>query len=307
MYHVIAYYKFYSIAAPEGFCAEQKELCRSLTLKGRIYIAQEGVNGTAAGTAENIEKYKKHLCSLPGFENIEFKTHQHPVIPFDRLIVKTRPEIVSLKSSLKLNPQEETGRFLNPQQWRTMLESSEDFLLLDVRNDYETRIGHFENAVCPPLANFFDFPQWLKRNPMDKNKKILMYCTGGIRCEKFSALLKKKGFSDVNQLQGGILHYAQKQGGAHFKGKCFVFDDRMSAAVNPSQTEPISRCDISGVPCDTYINCANMVCNKLFLCSREAAIEMDGCCSAACQQAATRRPFHADQLYTPFRRKCRVF
>lgn len=303
MYDVIAYYKFYPIADPIKFCAEHKKLCRSLELKGRVYVAQEGINGTLAGTPEHIRRYKEYFHALAGFEDTPFKVHQHDTIPFDRLIVKARPEIVSLKTSIPLDPRAETGNFLDPAAWRRMLESKEDFVLLDVRNEYESRIGHFAGAVLPPLKNFFDFPQWLEKVPLDKNKKILMYCTGGIRCEKFSVLMKKKGFKDVNQLEGGILHYAQEEQGAHFAGKCFVFDDRLTVAVDPSRTEPISRCEISGVPCDRYINCANMVCNKLFICSPEAALHLDGCCSESCRQAPGRRPFEADKMHTPFRRR----
>src|SRR3989338_391987 len=307
MFQVIAYYKFTPILDPEKFCDAHKGLCQSLTLKGRVYIAAEGINGTVAGSAENISVYKDRLLATAGFSETQFKTHSCQDIPFDRLIVKTRPEIVSLKAPIPLNPQEETATFLSPAEWRKMLESDADFVLRDVRNECETRIGHFEKAVLPPLDNFFDFPKWLDKNPLNKDKKVLMYCTGGIRCEKFSALMKKKGFTDVNQLQGGILNYTEQEGGAHFKGKCFVFDDRMSVPVDPSQTEPISRCEISGVPCDTYINCANMVCNKLFLCSREAAIAMQGCCSEACRQTPTRRPLQIDKLYIPFRRWYKYF
>ncbi len=304
MYHVIAYYQFCAISNPDGFCNEHKELCRSLELKGRIYIAEEGINGTVAGTPEDIIHYQNRLRRQPGFENTEFKIHTCDFIPFERLIVKVRPEIVTLKVPIEMDPLKEKAEYLTPAQWRQMLESDEDFILLDVRNEYEGRLGHFEGAVIPPLKNFFGFPQWLDTNPLDKNKKILMYCTGGIRCEKLSVLMKHKGFKDVYQLQGGILNYAEKEGGKHFKGRCFVFDDRMSVPVNAEDSDqPIGRCAISGVPCDTYINCANMECHTLFLCSREAAVQMQGCCSDECKKAPTRRPFDVDRFTIPFRRR----
>ena len=129
-----------------------------------------------------------------------------------------------------------------------------------------------------------------------------MYCTGGIRCEKFSAFMKAEGFKNIFQLHGGIINYAQKEDGAHFKGKCFVFDDRLAVAVNPKEPDPISRCEISGVPCDTYINCANPTCNRLFLCAREAAIQMEGCCSQTCKDNPHRRPFKVESIYTPYRK-----
>ena len=159
MPQVIAYYKFTSISDPEKFCVEHKELCRSLDLKGRVYVAAEGINGTVAGSAENISAYKNRLLATAGFSGTQFKTHACHEIPFDRLIVKTRPEVVSLRAPAKLDVPEKTAAFLSTREWRKTLESEKDFVLLDVRNDYESAIGHFENAVLPPLENFFDFPQ----------------------------------------------------------------------------------------------------------------------------------------------------
>ncbi|HKK45451.1 MAG TPA: hypothetical protein VJ964_08010, partial [Balneolaceae bacterium] len=129
-----------------------------------------------------------------------------------------------------------------------------------------------------------------------------MYCTGGIRCEKFSVLMKEKGWHDVNQLHGGILRYSKEEGGEHFKGKCFVFDDRLVVPVNEDDMEPIASCEITGKPADTYINCANMECNKLFVCSEEGARMMDGCCSKECRQSEYKRPFDPENAFRPFRK-----
>ena len=114
--------------------------------------------------------------------------------------------------------------------------------------------------------------------------------------------MKERGYQNLYQLKGGILNYAKEERGVHFEGKCFVFDDRLAVAVDPQQTQPISRCEISGVPCDTYLNCANMTCNKLFLCSKEAAIEMEGCCSEPCKNSQTKRPLDAAHAHQPFRK-----
>ena len=302
MYQVVSYYKFHSIPYPEKFCLEHKKQCRSLNLLGRIYVAGEGINGSVAGRPSDVVQYKKYLSGLEGFADVLFKEEWSNSIPFDRLKIKTRPELVTLKSSIKIDPAKNGGQHLTPQQWRQTLESLKDFVLIDVRNNYESAIGHFPGAILPDIENFYDFPAWLEKVDIDKNKKVLMYCTGGIRCEKFSVLMRQQGFTDVNQLQGGILHYAQKENGAHFKGKCFVFDDRLSVPVEPNQTEPVGRCFISGVPCDTYINCANLSCNELFICSQEAAIEMEGCCSEECRKSPWRKPFNAKQVYEPTRR-----
>ena len=302
MYQVISYYQFHPIINPQQFCLEHKRKCRDLNLFGRIYVASEGINGSAAGRASDIETYKQYLSGLPDFEKIQFKEDCCDYIPFDRLKVKVRSELVTLKSSVKTDPSIDAAPHLSPGQWREMLESGEDFVLLDVRNNYESAIGHFDGAIRPDIENFFDFPAWLAQSGLDKNKKVLMYCTGGIRCEKFSALMRKQGFEDVNQLQGGILNYAKEENGKHFKGKCFVFDDRLTVPVEVEQKEPVGQCFISGVPCDTYINCANLSCNELFICSQEAAIRMEGCCSEACRTSPWKKPFNPDDIYQPTRR-----
>jgi UPF0176 protein len=310
MYKVILYYKFVSLDANrlEIFCRTHRSKCKELGLLGRVFVAGEGINGTLAGAPGNIEAYKNYLRAIPGFETTDFKEDLCEDIPFERLSVRIRPEIVALKPAKPVAIQKIDGQgYLEPHQWRQALESSDDFVLMDVRNNYESRIGRFKGAITPDVENFFDFPQWLEAARLDKDKKVLMYCTGGIRCEKFSAYMKENGFKNVFQLHGGIINYAQKEGGKHFEGKCFVFDDRMAVPVNPADSGPISRCAISGVPCDTYINCANMECNKLFLCSREAALGMEGCCSEECRKTPRRRPLNIENLYKPFRRWYKYF
>lgn len=302
MNEVILYYNFSRIDDPETFVDQHKQRCRELGLLGRVYISKEGINGTLGGPVSQIDEYKKYLRSIEGLEDTEFKEDASETIPFAKLIVKQRPEIVTLKVDDELNPQQEGGRYLSPREWRQIIENEEDLQIIDVRNDYESRIGHFEGAITPQEKNFYDFPKWLEEADLDKNKKTLMYCTGGIRCEKFSILMQKHGFKDVNQLHGGILNYAKEEGGKYFRGKCFVFDDRLVVPVNPEDEEPIAHCEITGEPCDMYINCANMECNKLFICSPEGARQMEGCCCEECRQSEYKRPFDAEQAYAPFRK-----
>lgn len=300
MYQVILYYNFEPIENPDVFCKAHKTFCKEIGLKGRIYISEEGINGTAGGTKEQIEKYKNYVWSLPGFDDTEFKQEESDYIPFAKLICKTRDEIVALHVD-DVNP-ENGGNYLAPDEWRKVMESQEDYVMIDVRNNYESKIGHFKGALTPDVENFYDFPKWLKQANIPKDKKVLMYCTGGIRCEKFSVLMKEEGWDDVNQLHGGILKYAQQEGGKHFEGKCFVFDDRLVVPVNPNDLEPIARCEITGKPADTYINCANMECNKLFVCSEEGAHQMEGCCSEECRQSEYKRPFDPENAFKPFRK-----
>ncbi len=300
MIEVILYYKFHKIDDPEQFCADHKKRMLEMGVKGRVYIGEEGINGTLAGTPEQMEEYKNYLRSIPGFEETEFKIDEADVIPFPKLICKVRKEIVSIHLD-GLDP-EEGGHYMEPSEWKQMLESDEDYLLIDVRNNYESKVGHFEGALRPDVENFYEFPEWLDRAGLPKEKKVLMYCTGGIRCEKFSVLMKKKGWKDVNQLHGGILRYAQEEGGEHYKGKCFVFDDRLVVPVNKENLEPIARCEITGKPADSYINCSNMECNKLFICSEEGAEMLEGCCSEECRRSEFKRPFDSDNAFRPFRK-----
>lgn len=302
IYEVILYYNFAPIHDAEEFCKNHKEFLNDLGVKGRVYISEEGINGTLAGTPEQIQLYKVFLLSLDGFENTGFKTDEHDTIPFAKLVCKVRKEIVAIHED-GLNPKY-GGNYLSPKEWREVFEKEDDFVVIDVRNNYESEIGHFEGAIRPDVENFYDFPEWLgeAEKEIPKDKKVLMYCTGGIRCEKFSVLMKKKGWEDVNQLHGGILKYGKEEGGKYFKGKCFVFDDRLVVPVNKESLEPVARCEITGKPADSYINCANMECNKLFVCSEEGAEIMEGCCSEECKKSEYKRPFDAENVFRPFRK-----
>lgn len=298
---VLLYYHFTPLADVPSFIEAHRALCRSLNLLGRVYVSEEGINGTVAGTIDACDRYKAAVRSHPGLEGTEFKEDLTDRVPFTKLIVKYRPEIVALHVDEPLDPKD-GGHHLSPQEWREALETETDAVIIDVRNNYESKIGHFEGAILPDLENFYDFPHWVDTAGIPKDKKILMYCTGGIRCEKFSVLMKKKGYADVNQLHGGILTYAKEEGGAYFKGKCFVFDDRLAVPVNPADPDPVSRCELSGRPADTYLNCANMDCNRLFICHEDAADTYKGCCCEACMNAPRVRPFDKAKAFTPFRK-----
>jgi len=299
LYNIILYYNFQPIRDTDAFCRKHKQICLELGLLGRIYIAHEGINGTLGGPEEGIAAYKKFLRSVPGYGNTEFKEDASDYLPFRKLVVKVRPEIVTLKADESVDLTKERGRRIKPDEWRKILESDEDYVLIDTRNRYEWAIGHFEGALLPDVDNFYDFPEWIKQMDIDRNKKVLIYCTGGIRCEKFSVLMEKKGYRNVFQLHGGIINYGKKEGGAHFRGRCFVFDDRLSVPVNKGDDTPISLCKITGEPCDTYINCANPDCNKLFLCTEKGAKMMEGCCSEACMRSDRKRPLDENNVFAP--------
>ncbi|MFT5169647.1 MAG: UPF0176 protein [Candidatus Omnitrophota bacterium] len=302
MYEVILYYKFAEIDDTNKFMLTHKRKCVELGLLGRIYLSVQGVNGTVSGTPKQIKAYKSYVTSLEGFEDTEFKQDQCDEVPFKKLIVRVREEIVALKGSIKVDPGKKPGKYLAPHQWKEVLDSEEEITLLDVRNEYESDIGHFEGAICPEAENFFDFEKWLDEQKLSKDKKVLMYCTGGIRCEVFSVFMENKGYKDVNQLHGGIIKYSQEVGDDHYKGKCFVFDDRLTVPIEKNQKEPLTRCVITDVPCDKYLNCYNPECNKLFICSEEGAKKHEGCCCAKCMKYERRRPFDPTNIYGPTRK-----
>ncbi len=310
MYQVLLYYQFYKEKNPQAFRDEHQNFCESLGLKGRVYVANEGINGTVSGPVAACEKYQSYLRSRPGLENISFKTDACLDNVFEKMKTKVRPYILNMGFAPEddVDPSVRTGKHLSPEAWRNVLENEKDFVLLDIRNNYESKIGHFAGAVCPDLAGFTEFKDWvpeLKQKYQDK--KILMYCTGGIRCEKYSSLLLKEGFADVNQLYGGILNYAKEEGGKHFLGKCFVFDDRLVTDVDPQNQDVLAQCERCGRPEYRYVNCANMTCNRLFLICDDCARTHDASCSDACYASAEKRPFDAKNFRVPFRSKGKVF
>jgi len=266
---VILFYKYVSIAEPIAFATEQRNLCTRLSLKGRILIAEEGINGTLAGTAEAINDYICELRSDARFADVAFKTSRGDAATFPKLVVKVRREIVALNAA-GIQPEQQNQ--LEPAEWKRMMEEDPKVVLLDVRNRFEAEAGRFENAVVCDIAHFRELPDYVPRLEHLKNKTVLMYCTGGIRCEKASALLRSRGFSNVYQLHGGIANYQEQFGNAHWQGECFVFDQRMTVKVEDGLV-PIGRCAHTDRPTTRFVNCLHDPCHRLFLLSEEAEEE----------------------------------
>jgi len=266
---VILFYKYVSIAEPIAFATEQRNLCTRLSLKGRILIAEEGINGTLAGTAEAINDYICELRSDARFADVAFKTSRGDAGTFPKLVVKVRREIVALNAA-GIQPEQQNQ--LEPAEWKRMMEEDPNAVLLDVRNRFEAEAGRFENAVVCDIAHFRELPHYVPRLEHLKNKTVLMYCTGGIRCEKASALLRSRGFSNVYQLHGGIANYQEQFGNAHWQGECFVFDQRMTVKVEDGLV-PIGRCAHTDRPTTRFVNCLHDPCHRLFLLSEEAEEE----------------------------------
>jgi UPF0176 protein len=302
---VLAYYCFTQIEEPGLEVKKHQDFFSTRDVKARIYISSEGINGQMSAGRKAAEEYMNWLRSDPRFKEIDFKIHLHHEHVFPRCTVKEREQIVALDRSV--DPKK-GGQHLPPAIWRRMLaERDADTLLLDVRNDYEWELGHFEGAELPRLNTFREFPAYAQelREKRDPEKiKVMMYCTGGIRCELYSAFLKEVGFAQVYQLQGGIIRYGLEEGSAGWLGKLFVFDDRLSISISPEADSPtISNCRHCGSLSQHYHNCANMDCNELFLSCLCCAKEYRGCCSADCMTAPRLRPYIQSESPKPFRRQ----
>ena len=235
----IAGYKFKPLDELDVLISKFQNKCDVLDLRGSVYLSPNGINFSLAGSEEAIEQYLIFMEEDARFIDIPLKKTYSATQPFRRMKVRLKKEIISLGRE-DINPREITGEYISPQELYAMYENNEDVIVLDTRNEYETRVGLFENAIDLQLDTFRDFPQAIEELPEEyKEKQIVMYCTGGIRCEKASAVMMKAGFSDVKQLEGGVLDYFKETGGAYWNGDCFVFDERVALDKELKETEYI--------------------------------------------------------------------
>jgi len=284
-YRVLLYYKYVHIDNPEEFTKQHLKFCKDLGLKGRILIAEEGINGTVSGTIEQTDIYMNTMKQDPRFSDMVFKIDEHDGHAFKKMHVRHRPELVTLRLEDDVNPNETTGKYLSPKEFYEEMQK-ENTIVIDARNDYEYDLGHFRGAIRPDIKSFRELPQWIRENKhLLEGKRILTYCTGGIRCEKFSGWLLKEGFSDVGQLHGGIVTYGKdpEVQGELWDGKCYVFDERIAVPINRKEHVIVGRDYFTGEPCERYVNCANPECNKQILCSEENEHKYLRGCSHECR------------------------
>jgi UPF0176 protein len=304
-YRVLLYYKYVPIDGHEAFASGHLAFCRSLELKGRILIASEGINGTLSGTVEQTDAYIAAMRDDPRFADMVFKIDEADRHVFRKLKVKARHEIVTLGLEDDIDPNSTTGRYLAPEEFHRALQQ-EGAIVIDARNYYEYDLGHFRNAIRPEVKTFKEFPQWVRENlSAHKDRPILTYCTGGIRCEKFSGFLLKEGFTNVSQLHGGIVTYGKDERvkGELFDGRCYVFDERVSVPVNRTEQEMIvSRCRHCDAPSDRYVNCANLDCDMQYFCCEECEPSHRRSCSKECQEAS-RHEYDLRGEYSYYRKK----
>lgn len=285
----VSFYRYVIIDNPQELRDSLFEQWNALKILGRIYVAKEGINAQMSVPEENWEIFKYNLHQNPLFAGIPFKIAvEDDGKSFYKLTIKVRPKIVA--DGLDDNAFDVTnvGNHLTAKQFNEAMENP-DTIIVDMRNHYESEVGKFVGALCPDADTFREeLPMVIEELKDKKDKKILMYCTGGVRCEKASAYLKHHGFKDVNQLHGGVIDYVRqiKAEGlkSKFIGKNFVFDERVGERITE---DVIAECHQCGKPCDTHVNCANDDCHLLFIQCDECAEKMKGCCTPECVHIAS--------------------
>jgi len=294
-YQILLYYCYAKIDNAEEYREEHHLFCVENNIRGRIIISDEGLNGTVSGLVDDCRKYMEYIHADPRFSKTEFKIDTSDRHAFTKIHVRYKPEIVH--SALRhLDPNVKTGKHLDPVEFKAM-KDQEDVVILDVRSNYEHELGRFKNALTLDIDNFRDFPEKVKELEHLKNKKILTYCTGGIKCEKASAFLLEQGFEDVYQLHGGIIKYGMEAGGEDFEGKCYVFDNRIAVDVNKVNPKVISTCHVCGTVSDRMVNCANQSCNAHVPMCEECGWKMEGACSQTCKETPEKRPYDGTGYY----------
>jgi UPF0176 protein len=282
----ISFYQYFSIQDPQVFRDELYRTLNDMKVFGRIYVATEGINAQISVPSHFFEVFRDFLYSYKALHGIRLNIAVNDNgKSFWVLKIKVREKIVADGIDDPSFSMENKGKYVNAQQMNQLLEAP-DTIVIDMRNHYEFEVGHFDNAIEIPSDTFREqLPMAAAMMKDQKDKNIIMYCTGGIRCEKASAYMLHQGFKNVHHLEGGIIHYANKikEAGleSKFKGKNFVFDDRLGESIT---ADIIASCHQCGKPADTHTNCKNDACHLLFIQCNECATAFDGCCTTACQE-----------------------
>lgn len=279
---VSTFYFFKSLENLPQLEAALYEHGKNLELRGLFILGSEGLNSTfCAQNPSALEKFKSWIRSHFDQPELLFKDSISHIAPFPQFKVKVRPEIVTLGAP-ELQPPEGRNNHLNPEEWDQVLEAEQDVAVIDTRNSYEYRIGSFKGAIDPKIEQFSDFPDFVDQQKYDKDKKILIFCTGGIRCEKGILELERRGYNNVYQLEGGILNYLQKRPDRNFWGECFVFDNRVALTQSLSPSETYKLCPHCGEPGEEPITCIRCDSEAL-LCPRcKSSAETGPTCSKNC-------------------------
>ena len=240
----IAGYKFISLHDLSSWKKKLHEQCSSLAIKGTLLLSQEGINISLAGIEKNIQAFKFFLRNEACFADLSFRESYSTTLPFQHLKIKIKPEIITLKQP-HIHPEYHRAPSISPTELKSWLDEKREMTLLDTRNDYEIRFGTFSHALNLHLHHFTELPTAIQQ--VNREKPVVMFCTGGIRCEKAALFMLDNGFSNVLQLDGGILNYFAEVGGTHYKGECFVFDERIAIDTHLQETKT-SQCKICQSP-----------------------------------------------------------
>lgn len=273
MQKILLYYKFTPLSDPEAVKLWQKTLCENLNLRGRILISRHGLNGTVGGDIDDLKAYIRATKQYPGFRDTVFKWSDGAREDFPRMSVKSRRELVGFKNADDEFEVDENGvigggKHLKPQEVNELVEAyGDDVVFFDGRNAHEAKIGKFKDAIVPDTRTSRDFIAELESDKYDdiKDKKVITYCTGGVRCEVISAMMKKRGFKEVYQIDGGIVKYGEAYGDdGLWEGALRVFDGRMTVKFS-ERAKTIGECLHCGAKTSNFENCANVTCNELVL------------------------------------------
>ena len=283
----LSFYQYAHIDNPQEFRDQLFMVWDKMDVLGRIYVAKEGINGQLSLPADQFDAFKAHLDEIPFLKDVRLNIAvEQDNFSFLKLKIKVRHKIVADGLNDDTFDVTNKGVHVNAEQFNTLIDD-ENTILVDMRNHYESEIGHFENAITPDVDTFRESLPIIENDLSDykENKNLVMYCTGGIRCEKASAYFKHKGFKKVFQLEGGIIEYTrqvkEQELENKFIGKNFVFDDRRSERISE---DVIAQCHQCGKPCDSHTNCANDACHLLFIQCEKCRAEMNGCCSSNCKE-----------------------
>lgn len=298
-YQILLFYKYVHIEDPETFAREHKAICEKYGLKGRIIISHEGINATVEGKFDDTENYIKELLKDSRFGNIHWKRSVGTGNAFPKLSCKARVEIVSGHLGVcDIDPNQMTGKRLKPAELHEFIHSGKEFYIVDMRNVYEHNVGHFKNSILPKMENFRDLQKITKDLEHLKNKTVVTVCTGGVRCEKASGYLVSQGFTDVYQLDGGIVSYMEKYPNEDFMGKLYVFDSRITMGfyTDDPKHEIIGRCERCGEKSEHFVNCKTQNCHRHFICCDSCTAKADG--SPKCKGICMGRGDH--KINSPF-------
>ena len=287
-YEVLLYYKYVAIDKPELVRDSQRKLCEELGLKGRIIIAHNGINGTVEGLKNATQAYIKQMQKDERFADIVFKKSGGTGKALRKLQIRVRKDLVSDHTDeWGVDPRKLTGKYITAEELHEWIRSGKKFYIMDMRNNYEHKSGHFEGSILPDIDNFRDLPKILPQLKKYDDRPIVTVCTGGIRCERASGLLLQYGFKEVYRLKDGIVTYMEKYPNEDFKGKLYVFDNRLVIGFETDSTkhEVIGRCIVCNSLSENYVNCRNHICHRHFIACEEC-VDSDGTilCPQGCRK-----------------------